>query len=678
MPTPGPTMQVAQARHVALVSELGEHDRRYHVEHAPTISDVEYDQRYRELVELERAHPELVVPDSPTQRVGQAPISEFPRVVRAVPMLSLDNSYDEAELAAFHERVVRGLGGDVPRYVVEPKIDGIGIEVTWHAGRLELGATRGDGVVGEEITTNLRTLRGLPLRLSEPVTVTVRGEVYLRRDEFARMNEARLLAGDEPFKNPRNAAGGSLKLLDPRVVATRPLRAFFYDVVDGDRFAACHFEALAWLRRLGLPVSPDVAAVSGDADALARAVASWRDRRDALPYDADGLVVKVDSFVQRRELGATAKFPRWAVAFKFPARQVTTRLIGIVATIGRTGVVTPTADLEPVELSGTTVKRAGLHNWEQVARLGLRPGDRVLIEKAGEIIPQVLAVSEPSDAAPFTAPSACPSCGHALVQQEGEVALRCPNRLGCAEQRLFALVFFAGRAQLDIDGLGEEVAAGLVEQRLIGDVADLFTLTVEQLLTLPLFAEKRAENLRAAIATAAQTATLARLVGALGIPHVGTVTARAIAARVKSLGALLARLDEGGPDALVADLEEVDGLGAVIARSVAAFFSDPQTRGVVDKLRAAGLDPVAAAAKSGGPCAGLTFCVTGTLTRPRPEVLRLIEEAGGKITGAVSKKTSYLVAGDDVGTAKRAAAEQHGVRAISEADLLRLVAGESL
>jgi DNA ligase (NAD+) len=673
-------MSHAAERHRQLVTEIREHDRRYYGENDPSISDQEYDALLRELRALEEADPALRTPDSPTQRVGHAPISEFAKVRRVVPMLSLDNTYDQDELRAFHERVVKGLGGDPARYVVEPKIDGIGVEVTWKRGKLEQGATRGDGVVGEDITTNVRTIREIPLALhgEAPEAITVRGEIYMEREAFAKLNAAREAAGEEPFKNPRNSTGGTLKLLDSRIVATRPLRAFFYELVDGDRFHESHSAGLDWLRRLGLPVSRDIT-LCNDWDELAACVAKWQERRDALPYDADGLVIKIDTFTQRRELGATAKFPRWAIAYKFPARQVTTVLKGVIVTVGRTGVATPTADLEPVELSGTTVKRAGLHNWDQVKRLGLRPGDRVLIEKAGEIIPQVLAVTEASTEPPFEAPSACPSCGTALVREGEEVALRCPNRLACPSQRVWATAFFAGRGQLDIDGIGLEVAGDLVEQGIIADVADIFALTAEDLLKLPLFAEKRAAKLVEGIARAKQTATLSRLVAALGIPNVGTVTARGLAAKLRSLGALLEILDgEDGKARLKAQLLEIDGYGETIADSVIDFFADPQVRAVVDKLRARGVDPLEPEAPKGGPLEGMTFVVTGTLQRPRPEIIRAIETAGGKVAGSVSKKTSFLVAGADTGAAKTAAAEKNGVRVIGEPELELLLTGASL
>ncbi|MBI4511042.1 MAG: NAD-dependent DNA ligase LigA [Deltaproteobacteria bacterium] len=656
-----------RTRYDQLIRDIAEHDRRYYEDNRPTISDREYDLLNAELKALEAQFSAMVVPWSPTQRVGHAPISEFAKVVRAVPMLSLDNTYDEADLRAFHERVQKGLGGDMPTYVVEPKIDGIGIEVTYEDGVLALGATRGDGRTGDDITANLRTVRSLPLRLPERVSAIIRGEAFLAREDFACMNEARIEAGEEPFMNPRNATGGTLKQKDPRRVAERPIKVLLYELVDGDRFHENHSASLAWIGKAGLPVSSDIVTCQGFDD-LFEVVRSWETRRDSLPFDADGLVIKVDSYAQRRELGATAKFPRWSIAFKFPARQVTTTLRDILVTVGRTGVATPTAVLEPVELSGTIVKKAGLHNWDQVTRLGLRRGDRVLLEKAGEIIPQVISVTEASHEEPFRPPTHCPSCGHSLVRQEGEVALRCPNRLACRSQLLWSVAFFSGRGQLNIEGLGLERADQLIEAGLITDVADIFRIQKDSLLALPGFAEVSAQKLVDAIERARGAATLGRLLAALGIPHVGSVAARAIAAHCRKLDSLLALLDEKGTDAVVDDLLVIDGIGDVIARSVAEFLADPQGRQVIDKLRAHGVDPALPDQQSGGPLGGMTFCVTGTLSRPREEVIRRIEAAGAKVTGSVSKKTTYLVAGAETGKTKLEAALKHGVKVISEAE----------
>lgn len=660
-----------RARYEKLAQDIAEHDRRYYLEARPTISDAEYDRLYAELRGLEAAHPDWIVPWSPTQRVAPKPVSDFPKVVRAVPMLSLDNTYDEDELHAFDERVRKGLGGEEPTYVVEPKIDGIGIEVTYAGGLYVLGATRGDGRTGDDITANLRTIRVLPVRLAEAASIVVRGEAFFERADFEKMNDARIAAGEEPFMNPRNGCAGTLKQKDPALVAPRPVKALFYELLDGDLHADSHSASLAWLVALGFPVSKDIVTVRGR-DELGATVRAWEARRDTLPFDADGLVIKVDSYAHRRELGATAKFPRWAIAYKYPARQVTTVLKGVVNTVGRTGMVTPTADLEPVELSGTIVKRAGLHNWDQVARLGLRRGDRVLIEKAGEIIPQVLQVTEASTNPPETPPTLCPSCGHALVRAEGEVALRCPNRLGCRSQLMWFVDFFCGRSTMNIAGLGLERAAQLIEVGLLRDIADVFTLSVDKLVPLERWNDKSAGNLVQAIADAKRNATLSRLLAALGIPHVGGVAARSIARHYGSLAALLAQADRG-QDIFVADLTAIDGIGEVIAEAVAAFLSDPGTRAIVDKLIALGVSPTEPRAEAVGRLHGLSFVVTGTLHRSREDIIRRIEEAGGKVTGSVSKRTSYLLAGADVGRAKMDAAVKHGVKVIGEPDLDRLL-----
>jgi DNA ligase (NAD+) len=657
------------AAYLRLVDEMTEHDRRYYVDADPSISDAEYDRLNQRLRAIEAAHPEWVVAWSPSRRVGHAAISEFAKVERPVAMLSLDNTYDEADLRAFFDRVVKGLGGDVPVFSIEPKIDGFGIELRYTAGELTLGATRGDGRIGEDVTANVRMVKGVALRLREPIDVVVRGEIYMTKAEFAAINAARAAAGEELFKNPRNTAAGSIKQLDPREVAKRPMRTILYEVVDGERYAAGHLASLERLRALGLPVSAHNARAASW-DELIAAVHGWRDRRDALPYEVDGLVIKVDDFAQRVALGTTAKFPRWAIAYKFPARQVTTRLVAVESNVGRTGAVTPVAQLEPVELSGTTVARASVHNWDIVARLGLGGGDRVLIEKAGEIIPQILAVTAKGDGPPFTAPTACPSCGAALAREDGKVALVCPNRLGCPAQRLAAIEFFASRGQMNIDGLGEKVVAQLLDAGLVHDVADLFDLTAAQLEGLDRFAAQSAANLVEAIATAKAEATFARLLAALGIANLGGVLARPIAEKYGQLSALRAAADELDSPALVAALCEIDGIGETIARNVDQFLRDPQARAVIDKLIARGVDPAQPArAVADGPLAGKTLVVTGTLAAPRALVQKRIEAAGGKVAGSVSKKTSYLVAGADTGKAKLDAAAKHGVPVIGEAEL---------
>jgi DNA ligase (NAD+) len=671
------TAEKRREDYLALVDELSEHDRRYYVEAEPTISDVEYDKLLKSLRETEAAHPDWIVAWSPTKRVGHAPVSEFPKVTRATAMLSLDNTYGHDDLREFHERVQKGLDGDGVTYSIEPKIDGFGIELTYKGGILTLGATRGDGRIGEDVTANVRTVRGVVLKLREPVDIVVRGEIYMTKAEFAAINEERVKLGEEAFKNPRNTAAGTIKQMDPKEVAKRPMRTILYEVVDGERYARGHMASLDYIRRLGLPVSAHNTSAS-DWDGLLACVESWQAKRDELPYELDGLVIKVDDFAQRSALGTTSKFPRWAIAYKFPARQVTTRLLDLEANIGRTGTVTPVAILDPVDVSGTTVSRASVHNYDQVQRLGLGRGDRVLIEKAGEIIPQILGVTEKGPGPAFETPSACPSCGGPLEREEGKVALLCTNRLGCPAQQLGAIEFFASRGQMNIDGLGEKVVAQLVSARLVKDVADLFVLKADDVARLERFAMQSAKNLVAAIGKAKESATFSRLLAALGIAHVGGVIARPIAQKYRRLSALRAAALAKESAAFVAELNDIEGVGDTIAEAVDRFLREPHVQVVLDKLAQYGVDPEEAVAVVGdGPFVGKTFVVTGTLSQPRADVQKRIEAAGGKVAGSVSKKTSYLVAGADTGKTKLEAAEKNGVAVIDEAELDKLLSGST-
>jgi DNA ligase (NAD+) len=655
-----------------LAREILEHDRRYYVEASPIIADVEYDRLFARLQELERAHPDFIVPWSPTQRVGVTPVSGFPKVRRTVPMLSLDNTYDEKELTAFHERVLRGLGGEPPAYVVEPKIDGVSIELKYAEGRFTLGSTRGDGTIGEDVTQNLRTLRALPLLLSEPVTIDVRGEVYMERAAFEKINAERVAAGEEPWKNPRNSTAGSLKLQDPRLAAKRPMKLLTYEVV-GDGPAHTHFELLDWMKKLGLPVSPDIQRVES-LPQLIEAVEGWADRKMAMPYAIDGVVIKVDQIGQRRELGATARAPRWAIAYKFAAEQATTQLLAVEWNVGRTGAITPLGHFDPVELAGTTVRRASFFNSNQIKRLDVAVGDRVLIEKAGEIIPYVITVMERArDRVPIVEPSHCPSCGTSLEREEGLVALRCPNIFGCPVQRARSIEFFCKRDAMNIENLGPVLVYQLVETGLVKDVADLYDLTVEQLVELERVGPKLAENVVRAIAQSKETATLTRLLIGLGMPGIGEVWARAVAERYRSLDALLA----AAPDELEGALYGIHGFGEERARAVARFFAEPRNREVLTKLVARGVSPVEPIVERSGPLAGVRLCVTGTLSAPRSEIQRRIEGAGGIFEKSVKKGTQYLVAGADVGATKLKDAQKKGVRVIDEAALERLLQGES-
>lgn len=673
-----------RTEYLALVEALTEHDRHYYVDANPTISDAEYDQANQRLRALEAEHPDWIVDWSPTRRVGHAPVSDFPKVTRAVAMLSLDNTYDEAELRAFYDRVVKGLDGDIPVFAIEPKIDGFGIELTYEHGVLKVGATRGDGRIGEDVTANVRMVKGVALRLREPLIaaeverLVVRGEIYMTKQEFAAINAARAEAGEVPFKNPRNTAAGSIKQMDPREVAKRPMRTILYEVVDGERYADGHIASLDRIRALGLPISAHNTKVTSW-DELIACVHSWFDRRDELAYELDGLVIKVDDFAQRAALGTTAKFPRWAIAYKFPARQVTTILRDILSNIGRTGTVTPVAILDPVEVSGTTVARASVHNWAIVARIGLGKGDRVLLEKAGEIIPQILGVTEQGEGPAFEPPTRCPSCDAELAREDGKIALLCPNRIGCPAQQRASIEFFASRGQMNIDGLGEKVVAQLVETGLVHDVADLFVLTEDQLEKLERFGKLSARNVIAAIAKAKADATCARLLAALGIANLGGVLARPIAEKYGTLGALRAAAAAVAPEGFVAALCEIDGIGETIAESVERFLRDPHVAQVLDKLAARGIDPAQPIrVVTAGPLTGKTLVVTGTLTAPRVDIQKQIEAAGGKVSGSVSKKTSYLVAGADTGQAKLEAAQKHGVQVIGELELAQLLAGVPL
>jgi DNA ligase (NAD+) len=664
---------MSRETYLALVDELSEHDRRYYVEAAPTISDLEYDKLLKSLREIESAHPDWIVAWSPTRRVGHAPVSEFPKVERATAMLSLDNTYGHDDLREFHDRVLKGLDGDGITYSIEPKIDGFGIELTYKGGVLTLGATRGDGRIGEDVTANVRTVRGVVLKLREPVDIVVRGEIYMTKAEFGAINAERIKAGEEPFKNPRNTAAGTIKQMDPKEVAKRPMRTILYEVVAGERYARGHLASLDYIRRLGLPVSGHNSSAS-DWESLLACVESWQAKRDDLPYEVDGLVIKVDDFAQRSALGTTSKFPRWAIAYKFPARQVTTRLLDLEANIGRTGTVTPVAILDPVDVSGTTVSRASVHNYDQVQRLGLGRGDRVLIEKAGEIIPQILGVTEKGPGPAFETPTVCPSCGGPLEREDGKVALLCTNRLGCPAQQLGAIEFFASRGQMNIDGLGEKVVAQLVGAGLVKDVADLFVLKAEAVASLERFAMQSAKNLVVAIGKAKDSATFSRLLAALGIAHVGGVIARPIAQKYRRLSALRAAAEAKESAAFVAELCEIEGVGDTIAEAVDRFLREPHVHVVLDKLVQYGVDPEeAAAVVSDGPLVGKTFVVTGTLSQPRADVQKRIEGAGGKVAGSVSKKTNYLVAGADTGKTKLEAAQKNGVAVIDEAELEKLL-----
>ncbi len=660
--------------YLQLVDELTEHSRLYYVEASPRISDIEYDKMLSRLEKCEGQNPSWVVEWSPSKRVGHEPISGFNKVTRKTPMLSLDNTYDADDLRAFHDRVIGGLDGEEMQYVVEPKIDGLGIELTYEKGLFVLGSTRGDGSTGEDVTINLRTVGGVALKLREPVDLIVRGEVFMTRDAFTRVNEQRLADGDALFKNARNTAAGTLKLQDSSEAAKRPMQITLYEAIGADSDGG-HHEMLAHLRALGLPVS-DHNSVARTWDDLIALVELWAEKRHTLPFEADGLVIKVDRYDQRTTLGSTSKYPRWAIAYKFPAEQVTTVVLGLSHNVGRTGAVTPVADLEPVELAGTTVKRASLHNWDQVERLGIGEGDRVLIHKAGEIIPQVLSVTDKASDSVFAPPTHCPSCRSELVREEGKVALLCVASMSCSGQLQESIEFFAGRKQMNIDGMGEKLCGLLIEAELIENVADIFTLQAEDLEKLDRLGSLSANNLIEAIAIAKRDASFSRLLTALGVRHVGNTAAKTIAQKYTRLAALfeLADIPDEG-DAFVEGLCAIDGIGEVIARSLYDFVRDPANRSVLQTLIDRGIDPVEkVVVQATGGLSGKTFVITGTLSAPRGTFKERIEAVGGKVTGSVSKSTHYLVAGEKTGKSKLAAAEKHGVEVLDEAALKALIA----
>lgn len=666
--------------YLALVAELLEHDRRYYVDNDPSIADVEYDQKKKRLEGLEAAHPDWVVAHSPSRRVGHTPLSSFAKVERSVAMLSLDNTYSAEDLSEFFGRVKKGLLNASDKrtveLVIEPKIDGIGIELTYKSGVFSLGATRGDGLIGEDVTQNLRTVKNLPMLLKDKVDVQVRGEVFMRRDGFEKLNAERLAAGEEPFKNPRNAAGGTLKLLDSRVVAQRPLRVLVYEVVGEVPGLVTHSGLLAHLRKLGLPVYPDTQTVT-NLEALLAEVQKWQDKRATLPFDVDGLVLKVNDLSQRESLGFTARAPRWAIAYKFPAQQATTKLLGVELGVGRTGVVTPVAVLAPIELAGTTVSRASMHNWDQIGRLGVKIGDFVLVEKAGEIIPQIVAVvkerraGREAELRPILPPTACPECGDALLKRAGEVALRCPNTRPCPRQLREAITFFCNRDAMNMTGLGDKLVESLVAAGLVKDLADLFTLTRVQLLSLPRLGEKSADNVLAAVATGKKEATLSRFLTALGIPGIGWVWAQNIAEQYQTLTRLVAEK----PDDVYRKLVGIHGFGEERAGAVRDHLADAKTQALLRKFMSVGLSPAEPVAAT-GPLSGRTLCITGTLSMPRGDFQKRIEAAGGKFSSSVTKKTSYLVMGAEPGEDKKHAAEKNGVPMVDETGLEKLLRGE--
>ena len=641
-----------------LRDEINYHSHQYYVEDNPEISDYEFDLLLRELEQIETEHPELVTPDSPTRRVGGEASAMFAKVEHAVPMESLQDVFSEEELQEFDRRIRETMPDVV--YVVEPKIDGLSVSLEYRDGLLVRGSTRGDGLVGEDVTANLRTIRSIPLRLKRPVPfLEVRGEVYMPHESFLRLTEQQELRDEKPFKNPRNAAAGSLRQKNPKITASRGLDLFIFNIqrLEGES-VALHSEGHTLLKSLGFKVVPDYL-VCSDFQTAVDKIRAVGDNRGKYSFDIDGAVLKIDSLEARRRLGSTAKFPRWAVAFKFPPEEKRTRLLDIEINVGRTGALTPTAVLEPVTLAGTTVSRATLHNEDFIKDRQIRLGDTVIVRKAGEIIPEIVAVAEQAegDAPLYRMPSVCPSCGQPVVREEGEAVLRCANA-ECPAQLLRHLIHFASRDAMDIDGLGPAVIESLVSKGLVHSPADLYALKAEDLVALDRMGEKSADNLLRAIETS-KANDLARLVFALGIRHVGQKAARLITAVYRGMDALFELTEE--------DLTRVDEIGGVIAESFVAFFAQPSTRHLVGRLREAGVNMrTLAPEQRDRRFAGMTFVLTGTLPGlTREQASGMIEERGGKVTGRVSQKTSVVLAGEDAGSKLRRANEL-GVRVIDE------------
>lgn len=662
-----------------LRAEIERHNRLYYERESPEISDSEWDALFRELVDLEAAHPELKTQDSPTQRVGSVPAAGFAQHKHGVPMLSLDNAFGEEEIRAFDERVRRGLGhSEDVGYEVELKFDGLSLSLTYQDGTLKLATTRGDGTTGEVVTANARTISDIPQQLAEPVagTIEIRGEVLMRQDVFEALNKERISRGQQAFANPRNAASGGMRQLDTSLVAERKLSFFAYGlgaVPRGLDLPATQSQIQAWLHRLGFPRAPHLATCIG-ADALVKRAEAIQGLRASLPFGIDGCVVKVDSLADQAELGFTSRGPRWAVAVKFPSEQAFTVVHSVVWQVGRTGVVTPVAEMEPVFVGGVTVTRATLHNLQELQRKDVRPGDTVIVQRAGDVIPEVVGPvleKRPDDTRPVDPPTTCPDCGTALVQAEGYVAIRCPNRKACPSQIASKIIHFAGRKAMDIDGLGDKQILRYMELGWIGDVASIYGLVArrDELKELDRMGEASTDNLLQAI-EASKVRPLDRLVFGLGIPSVGERTSKDLA---RAFGTLAA-LREAQFDQLV----EISDIGERTAGIIVEWFEEPENQELIDNLLAAGVAPVESAAPVGDQFAGQTFVFTGKLEKfTREDAEAKVMELGGKAAGSVSKNTSYVVAGPGAGS-KLAKAEQLGVAVLTEEEFLRLLPEGSL
>jgi DNA ligase (NAD+) len=648
------------------------HNWRYYVLDDPQVSDAQYDALFRELLELEKAHPHLITEDSPTQRVGARPLSAFRSVRHRIPLFSLANAFSREELTSFVERVKRNLGSDV-EFMLEPKIDGLAVALTYENGSFTLGVTRGDGIEGEDVTGNLRTIKSLPLKLqgTSPAILEVRGEVYMPKHSFVSLNKTREEQGEQTFANPRNAAAGSLRQLDPKVTASRALNLFVYTLAQKgtaplwEQGITTQKEALADLAHLGLPVNPHLR-LCKTIDEIMDYCFWLEENRQELPYEIDGAVLKLNSLVSQEELGFTARNPRWAIAYKFPPLQATTRVEDIVVQVGRTGALTPLAILKPTSLSGSTISRASLHNEDYIKDKDIRIGDHVVIQKAGDVIPEVVrSLSQRRDGSErkFQMPTACPVCGSEVVRPPGEVAVRCVG-MGCSAQLREGIIHFASRNAMNIEGLGPKLIDQLIAKELIADPADLYYLTAQELLSMERVGKKLATKLIDAIA-ASKANSVERLFFGLGIRHVGLEAARLLADHFQTLDRLM--------EATVPALTAIDGIGPQIAESIREFFTRKQNLQVIQKLKEAGLNFQAIATTKNDALLGLTFVLTGSLTNlTRSQAKERIEALGGKVSASVSKKTNYVIVGAEPGS-KLAQAKKLGIKTLTEEEFFNLL-----
>ncbi|NQT00818.1 MAG: NAD-dependent DNA ligase LigA [Planctomycetes bacterium] len=652
-----------------LRDEIREHDYLYYVLNQSTISDRRYDEIFAELKMLEEANPQFITLDSPTQRVSEQPLEGFANVRHAVPMLSMDNTYNADELRAFDERVRKQLGVMDYDYVVELKIDGLAVNLRYERGKLVTAATRGSGRVGDDVTANVRTIKAVPLVLRGgdiPVVLEVRGEVYMPTSAFAELNKLRTEAGEPAFANPRNAAAGSLKLLDAKTTETRNLSFFAYATGElSEPLAENHYQTLQKFKEFGLPVNPDIKRAKDINEAIDICF-SWSEKRLELGYQIDGMVIKVNHFDQQDILGATGRAPRWCISYKFAAEQAETIVESIDVQVGKSGILTPVANLTPVQLAGTTVKRASLHNFDELNRLGVRCGDTVVIEKAGEIIPQVIQVKKelrPAGTKPFKVPKECPNCGSEVKKDESGVYVRCVNP-DCQGQLIERLKYFAGRGQMDIENLGTALIEQLVETGLVKNFADLYKLQKPDLIDLERMAEKSADNVIKAI-EAGKTRPLWRFIAALGIRHIGGQSAQILAERFGSLDTLMKATQQ--------ELADIDQIGPTMAESIYEYFHNPKNRAVIDQLFAVGISPQQTTVRRKGNLAGKTIVVTGTLKNfTRPQIEQAIRQAGAKSSSSVSKKTDFVLAGENPGS-KLDKAKELGVKVIDEKEFLELL-----